>query len=575
MKNTIVKLLYCLIAILLAGSVFASERQTTVINTFHTGIAIYDAADVSMETLDLTVINTVTGNKFNEWLPYDADQYGRDALDFENSVFSSINLTVQNNKAYNTVNGIHLRGISGGMVNSTDGTIENGNMVRYSLPPADIPNNYQHGIWLDNCGKVNIANNAVEWVDANSSAPDGTMLENMKGICLEASISCTVSENVVANIEAGINVWGDCTGSELFCNDMVGCYNGVYLDPNAGGSSIIGVQGVVGGTQATNETWKNKWEGNIANNKVDGWALFITWVYDPSLGSDFDPQPSASFVNPIAGDLQNSCTVYDPNGHMNAMARNNDYGRAVGDSSVGDDEDSLVIIYSGKETFYKSAKRNSDLLSLGVASDSVYHTEFDSLEQTNIGKYETVKESLAMGDNSSALSMLASIVDENLMEENKKYVASVIANHYSPYLDADSDTVASLHTIAFMHPFYGGEAVYWARAILHINVHDVMPAMRKAHYQTAPPASLPLTNTDKLNPNPANNSVSLGSNKDFADYDIMCVYNFLQQKIIELKLPGGSKVFTFDSSDLGQGIYFVRHFSSGSVVSENKLVIIK
>ena len=232
MKNTIVKLLYCLIAILLAGSVFASERQTTVINTFHTGIAIYDAADVSMETLDLTVINTVTGNKFNEWLPYDADQYGRDALDFENSVFSSINLTVQNNKAYNTVNGIHLRGISGGMVNSTDGTIENGNMVRYSLPPADIPNNYQHGIWLDNCGKVNIANNAVEWVDANSSAPDGTMLENMKGICLEASISCTVSENVVANIEAGINVWGDCTGSELFCNDMVGCYNGVYLDPN-------------------------------------------------------------------------------------------------------------------------------------------------------------------------------------------------------------------------------------------------------------------------------------------------------------------------------------------------------
>ncbi|MEP7265922.1 MAG: hypothetical protein ABI772_15570, partial [Bacteroidota bacterium] len=67
---------------------------------------------------------------------------------------------------------------------------------------------------------------------------------------------------------------------------------------------------------------------------------------------------------------------------------------------------------------------------------------------------------------------LLSIVDENVIEEHKKYVASLLALDYKPSMDADSDTILTLQTLAYMHPFYGGEAVYWSRAILHLDVED-------------------------------------------------------------------------------------------------------
>ncbi|HRC32337.1 MAG TPA: hypothetical protein PK736_02720, partial [Bacteroidia bacterium] len=90
-----------------------------------------------------------------------------------------------------------------------------------------------------------------------------------------------------------------------------------------------------------------------------------------------------------------------------------------------------------------------------------------------------VVDSLNNGKNSFALNKLNLIVDQNVIEYNKKYIATLVALNYDASLDADSDTIASILNIALMHPFYGGEAVYWARAILHLNIIDVMPPQRK------------------------------------------------------------------------------------------------
>ncbi|MBK9413040.1 MAG: hypothetical protein IPN61_06365 [Bacteroidetes bacterium] len=43
----------------------------------------------------------------------------------------------------------------------------------------------------------------------------------------------------------------------------------------------------------------------------------------------------------------------------------------------------------------------------------------------------------------------------------------------------DSLQISLLENIAFQYPSSGGEAVYWARAILHLDIEDNMISLRK------------------------------------------------------------------------------------------------
>ena len=333
-------------------------------------------------------------------------------------------------------------------------------------------------IWLDNCGKVNIANNAVEWVDANSSAPDGSMLENMKGICLEASISCDITENVVANIEAGINVKEDCSGSNLFCNTMAGCWHGVYFDDQGGANKLLD-QGEWFNNASQSTSWNNHWLNNI-DDRISGSNLsqFLRWTYS---GGDDDPNPhpfpSAVLLSEPCSLTITSCIPYDPN--HNEQMRSAAYGDAVGDSSEAD-VDSLQYAYSDKQTFYRQANQDPSILNLGNALDATYQAKFSSLTETDMGKFEEAKIYLAAGNTSLALVKLAAMQNQNTIDQNKYFIGILIASGYSPNHDADSDTVALVHAIAVQHPFYGGEGVYMARAMLHVNIHDILPQYRKA-----------------------------------------------------------------------------------------------
>jgi|GEM_PF-3179104 len=80
---------------------------------------------------------------------------------------------------------------------------------------------------------------------------------------------------------------------------------------------------------------------------------------------------------------------------------------------------------------------------------------------------------------------------------------------------------------------------------------------------------------ETLYPNPAISSVTFEKETAFGDYETIAIYNYLQQRIIEYKLPANASAFAFDISNIPQGIYLVKHFSAGLLVSENKLVIIK
>ena len=170
--------------------------------------------------------------------------------------------------------------------------------------------------------------------------------------------------------------------------------------------------------------------------------------------------------------------VTAPLAPMDWIDREKAFGKTVNGISVNDPY-SRYFKYAAEEAFYKTAKSDLSLLTMNVSTDLLYQNKYYELQHNNIGNYESVKDSLAGGNGVSALQQLAVIVDRNLMEENKRRVISIIASGYDPSLDADSDTIMVLTNIAMMHPFYGGEAVYWARAILHLIVEDELPPLRR------------------------------------------------------------------------------------------------
>ena len=257
---------------------------------------------------------------------------------------------------------------------------------------------------------------------------------------------------------------------------------------------------------------------------------------------------------------------------MDDERRESAFGEIVGDSTVND-PDSLNFKYAGNETFYKTAKDDETLLDLNVPTDPIYQEKFEELQLSNIGKFEEAKDSLLNGNSTAAIMKLATIIDENLMEENKKYVASVIASEYNVELDADSDTVNVLNSIAFMHPFYGGEAVFWARAILHIDVDDIMPALRRGQFE--PYDNITEVNELKgtLHPNPASNEVTFTHGySDNAEVKIK-IYDVYGKQIALYKLE--SKNITFNITGYHQAIYYIHVYINDLEKETHKLTIIK
>ena len=106
-------------------------------------------------------------------------------------------------------------------------------------------------------------------------------------------------------------------------------------------------------------------------------------------------------------------------------------------------------------------------MQLNVSSDVVYEDEFANLSLTNIGMFESIEDDISNDDKVTALQKLYALDDDNLQESNKKYVLTKYLENDIDELKTNPSYVTQLNSIAHQHPFYGGEAVYFARAIFN------------------------------------------------------------------------------------------------------------
>lgn len=286
-------------------------------------------------------------------------------------------------------------------------------------------------------------------------------------------------------------------------------------------------------------------------------------------GSEYDPQPSAFFVDPQPGDLHN-CLTPPP---INEGERGRMFGSAVGDSTATDGYDTLEFVTVDKETFFNSANANPAILNLGTANDANYIAEYDSLKKTNIGAIKEVVDSLNNGKNTYALNKLNLIIDQNLIEYNKKYIATLVALNYQAETDADSDTIVSVLNIGMMHPFYGGEAVYWARAMLHLNIIDVLPQFRKSKNDAQDGVIDKIRPKGSVYPNPTAALINFefkNNNTNKINLIIQDVYG----SIIDTQFMASDKII-LDVSNYAPSVYFIHVYVNGNEEEVHRFTIIK
>nr|MBK9650620.1 T9SS type A sorting domain-containing protein [Bacteroidota bacterium] len=183
------------------------------------------------------------------------------------------------------------------------------------------------------------------------------------------------------------------------------------------------------------------------------------------------------------------------------------------------------------------------------------------------------KEAINNNNSSLAFQKLSAMINQNTIDENNNYMVMLVALNYDASLDADSDTIVVVNNIANQHPFYGGEAVYIARAMLHVTVEDVLPPLRRKNKANL--KNIQIENAIKLIPNPAKYEVQIVSKTKFDTGTFVEIVNTLGSIILKKKINTGDFNFSIDISSLQSGVYTLKITKQGLVKTIEKLVILK
>nr|MBK9652516.1 T9SS type A sorting domain-containing protein [Bacteroidota bacterium] len=124
------------------------------------------------------------------------------------------------------------------------------------------------------------------------------------------------------------------------------------------------------------------------------------------------------------------------------------------------------------------------------------------------------------------------------------------------------------------HPFYGGEAVYWARSILHLDVIDILPPLRKVRPLNAIGGILTKQNSVyKIFPNPTNDFVSIKSNNDIYHNIYANIFDGTGRLLLTKTLL--EKDTKINLKDFCGGFYQIKIFEGDAIKQTEKLIIIK
>ncbi|MBL0339591.1 MAG: T9SS type A sorting domain-containing protein [Bacteroidetes bacterium] len=302
--------------------------------------------------------------------------------------------------------------------------------------------------------------------------------------------------------------------------------------------------------------WPNQWGSIPLANRAIGVPNSnnpIFWYHTGTNTSTLSPsQTLTPSVRPFSGQT-NGITCQSP--PLRIIHRDIVYGPIVGDSASYADYLSAND-YQAKKRLYEKLNADTTLLTTGFGTDSAFVAFYNSAKTSNLELLSIPEKKLGVLSVDSLISLNNSIIDTNEIETNKKTVNSIRLNSIADTTDYSSTDTTALTDIAWQKAITGGDAVFSAREMLFLEIHEEIPALRLSGNTEQENLIVPISlfnNNFSIYPNPSHQYITIVKNRQ------------LEIKRLEILDVMGKKVYetttqfqSVDVSWLEEGLYYVR-----------------
>lgn len=532
------------------------------ITYYNTGIRCYDIRSSNVN---------IQSNDFDYALQNAHGNFIGNAINAQNPVKKAANLTIRQNTCLRTRLGIVV-------TNIPETKITNVNYISFNLANGAVVNPaYPYiGIWLTNSPNSIVDSLNYVYRNANGNTPTPVVdVDNVFGIKVDNCNYTLVQDNHLMRVGTGIRLYNQCLFTELKCNEMNNCVYGTNNDLAKGSN-----QG------SLTDAWKNTWT-NWNNNSMLHLRQTGNAIAPPFNWFNFGTQNTiASFVNnesPFRWDFTNVVHIamaqhapnfycINPNPLLKDTGEIKDLIEAAAQDTVIYFDYQQEMEYYAKEFAYELISKDSTL-----NLDSLYAAFYLELQQGNIGKFDEVLKDVLHNNLQAAKLKNNAIADENTIEYNRKKVnEAFITAEEADTVFNPTDTLVLIN-IARQLALTGGDAVYDARPMLFMEVHDrVVSSLRKAQEEKFHDQLLKnMVDAVRMFPNPATDKLTI-------EYDItndctllLVLTDLAGKNVLSLQLNSAYTSADVSLHDIQQGMYLISLFMNVKEARHEKICVIK
>ena len=359
------------------------------------------------------------------------------------------------------------------------------NSILFNLDAA--PNQPHLGIWVENCSELKIsdANN----IENATNFQQGTFGSSLTGLRLSDSPMSCIEQNTFTKLGIGMHVTGNSIINSFYQNEFEDFDEGIFLDTDPYIGPSVGTENPLG--SGDGNVMRNVWNCSSCastTNRITGYiSNGLKWCHDKTLTSDpeFPDHPLTIFAltpfhltGTVSNDSECLLTSFtseeeDSGLPLTLRIRNETFGGIVADSTRFPDDFYDEFRYNARQMAFSILKKNPTLIVMDDDSDTSFVRFYNEVLVSNVNKIDSLETLLSERLFIEADTLLNYFTDTNTIEHNYKRVYRLyIKQQLYGDTSLSSSNLDELNAIAYDHPLTAGHAVFAARNMLNLEVHD-------------------------------------------------------------------------------------------------------
>lgn len=432
---------------------------------------------------------SIQNNAFNGALVIPSGFGGEAAIYLNDVLPTAYNADVSLNTINNGRKGIWLVNANSTVLPTGYNSVNvKNNSISFNFAHSPLSTSIVYGIHAERSKDVTIDGNTLTYnnvVSGSALDPVAGHDKNLIGIAVDQSTNTEVVANKLLRFGDGLYVAGACNNSRFGCNNFNRCFNGVYFLPGSGVNVPNQLINSSGAPAPTDNLWTNSTSfgssvGNSLNSDLAGAipsSNSIRWYF-----SSFSDLPTIATLVPGSLTVGIPELTSNPNicptlklGIDPIQKRQTNFDDVITNSLVYETSNQK---YTSHRNTLNNIKRNN-LAVLGLPNDVDYINYVNDQSNTNIGKLQTIEESINNEYFLSADSILNNFIDTNLIESNLKLVYSYYLKLRQGDTLLDTDSIL-LNELALADPLINGEAVIGAAVLLDLDIPWIISEPKKS-----------------------------------------------------------------------------------------------